>query len=113
MNNILGLLGQVQQEAPPAFVSFFPIILMFLIFYFILIRPQKKRQMEHEKVIQNLSKNDEVVTGGGLHGTVVGLKEKSVLLRIAENVKVEVERSAISRVEKSRSEAEKESVTST
>ncbi len=94
------LLAQARQE-PPAVLSFFPIILMFLIFYFILIRPQRKRQSEHDKMIQNLKKNDEVVTGGGLHGTVVGLKEKSVLLRIAEDVKVEVERNAIARLEKS------------
>ena len=97
-------LAQARQE-PPVLLSFFPIFLMFLIFYFILIRPQRRRQKEHEATIQNLKKNDEVVTGGGIYGTVVGLKEKSVLLRVADNVKIEVERSAIARVEKSRSES--------
>ena len=77
---------------------------MFLVFYFILIRPQRKQQSEHEAMIKHLNKNDEVVTTGGLHGTVVGLKEKSVLLRVAENVKVEVDRSAVARIEKSRPE---------
>lgn len=98
---LLGMVAQVKQEIPP-FVSFVPLILMFLIFYFLLIRPQRKKQLEHEEMVRNLSKNDEVVTSGGLHGTVVGLKEKSVTLRIAENVKVEVERYAISKVQKSR-----------
>lgn len=102
MNIVLGLVAQGQD--PPPFLSILPIVLMFLVFYFILIRPQRRQQVQHEEMIRNLGKNDEVVTSGGLHGTVVGLKEKSVLLRIAENVKVEVDRSAIAKVEKSRSE---------
>ena len=77
---------------------------MFLVFYFILIRPQQKQKTEHEQMIKHLNKNDEVVTNGGIYGTVVGLKEGSVLLRIAENVKIEVERSAIARVQKSRTD---------
>jgi len=90
------------QGGPGPLVQMMPLILMFVIFYFLLIRPQQKRQKEHEAMVKNLAKNDEVITSGGLHGTVVGLKEKSVLVRIAENVKVEVERSAISHVAKSR-----------
>ncbi|MFH1857316.1 MAG: preprotein translocase subunit YajC [Candidatus Omnitrophota bacterium] len=103
MNLPFSMLAQVGQE-PPAFLSLLPIALMFLIFYFLLIRPQRRRQSKHETMIRNLNKNDEVVTSGGIHGTVVGLKEGSVTLRIAENVKIEVERSAVARVEKSRSE---------
>ena len=110
MNWILSLMAQVQQE-PPAFFSFLPIILMFLVFYFILIRPQKRRQKEHEHMIQNLNKNDEVVTSGGIHGTVVGLKDGSVVLRVADNVKIEVERHAITKVQKSRSEGQEMSQT--
>lgn len=104
----LRLLAQVRPEGPPSFLSFVPLLFMFLIFYFILIRPQRRKQTEQETMIKNLGKNDEVVTTGGLHGTVVGLKEKTVLLRVAENVKVEVDRSAISRVQKSREEENKE-----
>ena len=103
MKMLFSLMARVNQEPPP-FLSMVPIILMFLVFYFILLRPQRKQQTQHEAMVQNLNKNDEVVTVGGLHGTVVGLKEKSVILRIAENVKVEVDRSAIAKVEKSRSE---------
>ena len=95
------LIGAVGQE-PPALLSFMPFVLMFLVFYFVLIRPQQNQQKQHEALIGNLAKNDEVVTVGGIHGTVVGLKDKSVLLRIAENVKIEVDRSAIVKIEKSR-----------
>ena len=91
-------------EGPPPFLSFLPFVLMFFVFYFILIRPQQKQQKQHEEMVRNLGKNDEVVTTGGIHGTVVGLKERSILLRIAENVKIEVDRSAVTKVEKSRSE---------
>ena len=105
MKIFLTMLAQVNQEPPP-FLSFLPFVLMFGVFYFILIRPQRKQQAEHEEMVKSLTRNDEVVTTGGLHGTVVALKEKSVLVRIAENVKVEVDRSAIARVEKSRSEGE-------
>ncbi|MBI4436802.1 MAG: preprotein translocase subunit YajC [Candidatus Omnitrophica bacterium] len=91
-------------QGPSPLFSFFPILLMFLVFYFLLIRPQQKQQARHQEMIKNLSKNDEVVTSGGIHGTVVGLKEESVLLRVAENVKIEVERSAITKVQKSRTE---------
>jgi len=95
-------------QGPPPIFSFLPILLMFLVFYFILIRPQKKQQAQHEQMIKNLNKNDEVVTSGGIHGTVVGLKEGSILLRIAENVKIEVDRSAIAKVQKSRVEEDKD-----
>lgn len=94
----------MNSQGAPAIFHMMPMILMFVIFYFLLIRPQQKRQKEHEQMVKNLVKNDEVITSGGLHGTVVGLKEKSVLLRIAENVKVEVERSAVAQVVKSRTE---------
>ena len=92
--------------APGPLTHMVPILLMFVIFYFLLIQPQQKKQKEHEQRVKNLAKNDEVITSGGLHGTIVGLKEKSILLRIAENVRVEVERSAVTEVVKSRTEEE-------
>lgn len=81
-------------------LQFVPLLLIFGIFYFMLIRPQKTREKEHQKMLNGLAKNDEVVTTGGIHGTVVNVKEKSVILRIDENVKVEVERSCIGFVKK-------------
>ena len=71
---------------------------IFLIFYFMIIRPQQKRAKEREKLLSNLEKGDKVVTSGGVHGIIAGIDEKTVLLAISENVKVKVERSAITSV---------------
>lgn len=71
---------------------------IFLIFYFMIIRPQQKRAKERDKMLSNIEKGDKVVTSGGMHGIIAGLDEKTVLLAISENVKVKVERSAITNV---------------
>ncbi len=71
---------------------------IFLIFYFMIIRPQQKRSKGREKMLSNIEKGDKVITSGGLHGTIVGLDEKTVLLSVSDNVKVKVERSAITTV---------------
>jgi preprotein translocase subunit YajC len=65
-----------------------------------LIRPQKKKEQEHQKMLGNLAKNDEVVTSSGIHGTIISVKEKSVILRIDENVKIEIERNCIAYIKK-------------
>ena len=77
---------------------------IFLIFYFMIIRPQQKRTKERDKMLSNLEKGDKVVTSGGIHGIVAGLEEKTALLQIADNVKVKVERSAINTVLAKKSE---------
>src|SRR4030066_39864 len=71
---------------------------IFLIFYFMIIRPQQKRSKEREKLLSNLEKGDKVVTNGGIHGVIAGLEEKTALLQVSENVKLKVERSAITTV---------------
>ncbi len=71
---------------------------IFLIFYFMIIRPQQKRSKEREKLLSNLEKGDKVVTNGGIHGIVSGLEEKTALLQIADNMKIKIERSAITTV---------------
>ena len=76
--------------------------LMFAVFYVLVFRPQAKARNEHERMIKNLKKHDEVVTSGGLFGTVVNVKPESITLRIDENVRVEVEPSAIVRLVKSK-----------
>ncbi len=84
--------------------DFMTTILMFAviiaIFYFMILRPQQKRQKERQKLLESMKKGDKVVTAGGLHGTIVGIEDKTLLLQIAENVKVKVERSSISVVNK-------------
>jgi preprotein translocase subunit YajC len=82
--------------------SFISTIIMFgaifLIFYFMIIRPQQKRAKQREKMLSNIQKGDKVVTSGGLHGTIAGLDEKTVLLQVGDNMKLKFERSAISSV---------------
>lgn len=81
-------------------MNLFPLILIFIIFYFMLIRPQKTKEKEHQKMLAGLDKNNEIVTSGGIHGTIVNVKDKTVILRIDDNVKMEVERNCIAYVKK-------------
>jgi preprotein translocase subunit YajC len=85
---------QAQASVNPI-VNLFPLIAIFVIFYFLLIRPQKTKEKEHQKMLSSLNKNDEVVTSSGIHGTIVNVKDKTIILRIDENVKVEVEKNCI------------------
>ena len=75
-----------------------PLVLMFVVLYFIMIRPQMKRQKEHRAMIDALAKGDEVATAGGLLGMVAGLSEGYIQLEIASGVQVQVQRSAVSQV---------------
>jgi preprotein translocase subunit YajC len=90
--------GQASGGGNPL-VSFVPFILIIAIFYFLIIRPQNKKQKETQKMLDSLKKGDKVVTIGGLHGTIQSVKDKSVIVKIDDNVKVEFSRSAISSVE--------------
>ena len=76
------------------------LIIMMVIWYFLLIRPQQTKQKQLAKDVAALKKNDEVVTIGGAHGTVVAVNEKTLSLRIADNVRVEFEKSAVQTVKK-------------
>ena len=90
----------LQAQTANPLLNFLPLILIFVVFYFLLIRPQKTKEKEHQNMLANLAKNDEVVTTGGIHGTIVNIKDKTVSLRIDENVKIEVERNCIAYVKK-------------
>ena len=81
-------------------MNLFPIVMIFLIFYFIMLRPQRKEQKEFKKTIENLKKNDQIVTIGGVHGTIVNVKEKTFIVRIDDNTRIEIDKSAVSRIEK-------------
>lgn len=84
-------------QGPPAFMGMLPIILMFVIFYFLLIRPQQKQQKSHKEMLTTLGKGDRVVTNGGIHGQVVEAKEDVLTIAITDTVKVKVDRSGIAR----------------
>jgi preprotein translocase subunit YajC len=81
-----------------AFGAFIPLILMFAIFYFLLIRPQQKKAKEHRSMVAALKKGDRVVSSGGLHGTVTGLADDTVTMEIAPKVRVKVSRGSIAGV---------------
>ena len=81
-------------------INLFPLILIFVIFYFLLIRPQKTKDKVHSKMLANLNKNDEIVTSSGIHGTIVNVKDKTVILRIDDNVKMEIEKNTVAYVKK-------------
>lgn len=91
-----------QPVGPSPLAMLMPFLMMFLIFYVLVFRPQSKARKEHEQMLKNLKKHDEVVTAGGLFGTVLNVKPDSITLRVDENVRLEVERSAITRIVKVR-----------
>ena len=98
--------------APSPLTMLLPFAVMFIIFYFLVFQPQSKARKEHARMVKNLKKHDEVVTTGGMFGTVVNVKPESITLKIDENVRVEVEPSAIVRLVKSKgqpADAEKKS----
>ncbi len=94
MVNIAYAMGQggAAEGGAAGFASFIPLILMFVIFYFLLIRPQQKRSKEHRNMISNLKKGDRIVTSGGLHGRITGLDDTTLTVEIADKVRVKVSR---------------------
>ena len=80
----------------------FPFLMMFVIFYFLVFRPQSKAQKAHAELLKNLKKDDEIVTASGMFGTVVNVRPDTVTVRVDDKVRIEFEKSAIARVVKSR-----------
>jgi preprotein translocase subunit YajC len=83
---------------PGPIVTILPFILIFVIMYFMVIRPQQKKAREHQDLLSKLKRNDEVMTSGGIYGKVVDLKETIVTLEVAPNVKIRVHRPQIAAV---------------
>ena len=102
--------AQGQAAQPPVPVNLIFIGLLFAIFYFLIIKPQKQKQVEHKKMQQALKKNDEVVTIGGIHATIVNVKDNSIVLRIADDVKIEVQKSAVAGLKKGKPEVSGEAI---
>ncbi len=82
------------QSANPL-ISLMPLALIFLIFYFMLIRPARTKQKKHQEMLASLKSGDKVITNGGIFGTVVGVTDRVVQLRIADQVKIEVAKQAV------------------
>jgi preprotein translocase subunit YajC len=81
---------------PDPIMSFLPLIIIFVIFYFLLIRPQSKRAKEHKNMVASLGKGDEVVTNGGLLGKIVELDDNFISIEVADGIQVRVQRQAVS-----------------
>jgi preprotein translocase subunit YajC len=84
--------------APSQLLSFLPLLLVFVIFYFLLIRPQQRKSKEHQEMVGRLKKHDEVMTSGGIYGKVTALTENVVTLEVAPNVRIRVHRPQITEV---------------
>ena len=82
-------------QQQPGLAGFLPLIILFVVFYFLLIRPQSKRAKEHKQLVANLAKGDEVVTSGGMLGKIVELDENYVTLEIADNVQIKMQRPSV------------------
>lgn len=90
--------GGEAPSGPAALVNFLPLVAIIAIFYFLIIRPQSKKQKETQKMLSALKKGDKIVTIGGIHGTIQSVKESTVIVRVDDNIKLEFSRSAISSV---------------
>jgi len=91
--------AQPAPTSPGGGIGFFvPLVLIFVIMYFVMLRPQKKRQQQQQKLIASLKTGDRIVTNAGIHGLISNVKETTVMLKVADNVKIEMEKSAIANV---------------
>ncbi|MBN1931950.1 MAG: preprotein translocase subunit YajC [Desulfobacterales bacterium] len=91
----MGQGGAAGQGAQSPFSALVPLILMFIIFYFLLIRPQQKKTKEHRQMLTNLKKGDRIITGGGIYGRITGLDETTLTVEIADKVRVKVNRANV------------------
>jgi preprotein translocase subunit YajC len=92
---LLAQKGATGSSGLEGLISFAPLILIFVVFYFLLIRPQQKKQQQVKDMLSNLKRGDRVITSGGMLGTIEGLTDTTVQLKIANQVKVKFLRSAI------------------
>ncbi len=89
-------------ESAPAdgggFMSLIPLIILFVVFYFLLIRPQTKRMKEHKQMVDSLAKGDEIVTNGGLLGKIINIGDNFIVIELAPNLEVKIQRQAVASV---------------
>lgn len=100
----MGQGGAASGQGSGGFASLIPIILMFVIFYFLLIRPQQKKTKEHREMINQLKKGDRIVTSGGLHGRITATGDQTMTVEIADKVRVKISRGSVGQVLQSSSQ---------
>lgn len=95
-----GTSGAEGADQPNMLVTMLPFVLMFVVMYFLIIRPQHKKQKDQQEMIDALKKGDKVVTSGGVHGTITGVKDKEgiLVIQVAKDVQIEVSRGSITKV---------------
>lgn len=101
---MLSFIAQAPAGAPgggAGIATFVPFIFIFIIMYFVLFRPQMRRQKEQQRLVSALKTGDRVVTSAGIHGLISNVKDTTVIVKVADNVKIEMEKSAITSVVKS------------
>ena len=106
----IDFLAQTPTGTPPAgggLMTFLPMVLLFAAMYFLLIAPQRKKQKEHEKLISTLQSGDEIVTNGGIYGTITNVKDDRFVVRISDNTKIELAKGFVQTVLKKPEAAEK------
>jgi preprotein translocase subunit YajC len=94
----MGLGGSKAGQGASGIASLIPIILMFVIFYFLLIRPQQKKAKEHREMVGQLKKGDRIITSGGLHGRVTAVSDTTMTVEIADKVRVKIARGNVAQV---------------
>ncbi|MDP3907491.1 preprotein translocase subunit YajC [Novosphingobium sp.] len=97
-SQILNMLAAAAADAPPAWVQFLPLVAMVAVFWFLILRPQMKRQKAHQAKVAGIKKGDQVLTGGGLVGKVIKVDEHYAELELAPNVRVKAVKTTISDV---------------
>ena len=90
--------------SPNLLMQLAPLFFIGVIFYFLLIRPQQKQRKAHQALVSSVKTGDKVVTSSGIHGMIANVKEQTVMLKIADNVKIEVDKAAITNIERSSSD---------
>ena len=90
--------GDASSQSP--FFQFIPLILILVVFWFLIIRPQQKKQKEHMRMVGNLQKGDQVVTNGGIFGTITKVGEDRITLEVASKVNIQIERQQVARMDK-------------
>jgi preprotein translocase subunit YajC len=88
------------QPAPPFALQILPFVLMFVVFYFVLIRPQSKARKEQEKLVNEAKVGDQIITSGGIVGSIANVKDRSFMIKVADNVRIEVLKSHVTAVTK-------------
>ncbi len=99
---LITLLAQAQPAAPAGsgLIGLLPIVFIFVIGYYVMIRPQMRRQKEQRKIVSALKTGDRVITASGIHGMITNVKDTTVLVKVADNVKIEMDKSAVTNVVK-------------